>query len=202
MLSFRYHSTNCFFLRSEATGRLLAVDAGWPCTLFEHARMMKTIGCQLEQIEWAVVTHFHMDHAGLVGEFQARGITCFALENQRGAVEPMERTILKNRAEYTDYRKIDATRLRPLESAGSGRLLSGLGIKASVIVTNYHSPDSITLVTDGAEAIVGDLPPLGHMMPGDARFLESWRRVWEAGARAIFPSHAAAFQLEEPGRPQ
>jgi glyoxylase-like metal-dependent hydrolase (beta-lactamase superfamily II) len=55
--------------------------------------MMKTITCSLENIAWAMVTHFHIDHAGLIGEFMDRGIRCLVFENQLEAVDAMERTI-------------------------------------------------------------------------------------------------------------
>lgn len=69
MVYFRYHSTNCFFVRSSMGDRLLAIDAGWPGTRHEHAQCMKQIGCRFHQISWAIVTHFHIDHAGLIGQF-------------------------------------------------------------------------------------------------------------------------------------
>src|SRR5512135_2292979 len=87
---FRYRSTNCYFIES-ASGGLLAFDAGWPCSLGEYRRSMKAIGLRLEDVRWAMVSHMHMDHAGLIGEFLERGIECFAFELQREAVDEMER---------------------------------------------------------------------------------------------------------------
>ena len=105
MLYFRYHSTHCFFLKSSISEGLLAVDAGWPGTLYEYARSMKTIGCNLEKITWAMVTHFHMDHAGLIGEFIQRGIKCFIFENQIEATDAMEKMIEKNDKTYIRIEK-------------------------------------------------------------------------------------------------
>ena len=192
----RYHSTNCYFLPSSTGPGLLAVDAGWPCTLFEYARMMKSIGCHLESISWAIVTHFHMDHAGLIGEFLDRGITCAIFENQAGVVDQMEKTIEKT---HKDYKKIDAGKLRCVSTAESRAFLAGIGIGARTVITDYHSTDSITLVTDEGEALIGDLPPQGQMMPDDTRFLDAWRTVWAAGGRVAYPSHANAFQVSDPG---
>jgi ribonuclease/clavin/mitogillin len=194
MLHFKYHSTNCFFLRSSTTQRLLAVDAGWPGTLYEYARMMKTIGCSLEDIAGAVVTHFHMDHAGLISEFMDRGIRCFAFENQLQAVEQMERTIRKN---DKSYRRIQQEKLERIRTDESRELFASLGIRGQVIITDYHSPDSVTFITEEGEALVGDLPPQGHAMPGDTKFLETWELVARMGGRMIYPSHAEFFQLED-----
>jgi len=125
MLYFRYHSTNCFFVKSSLNQRLLAVDAGWPSTLYEYARNMKTIGCKLDEVAWAIVTHFHMDHAGLISEFLERGVTCFVFENQIDAVDSMEKTILKN---DKTYKMIDKEKLRPISAKDSRAVLAALGI--------------------------------------------------------------------------
>ena len=123
MLYFRYHSTNCFFVKSSLNQRLLAVDAGWPNTLYEYARNMKTIGCRLEEIAWAIVTHFHMDHAGLITDFLDRGVTCFIFENQVGAVDSMEKTILKN---DKTYKLIDKGKLQHLNTKDSKAAFAAL----------------------------------------------------------------------------
>jgi endoribonuclease LACTB2 len=194
VLSIRYHSTNCFFIRSSRDERLLAVDAGWPGTLLQYARLMKAVGCGLEKIAWAMVTHFHMDHAGLVGEFLERGIDCLLFENQAGAIDAMERTIEKN---SKTYRRIERGKLRPASTRDSRQVLEEMGIHGQVVVTDYHSPDSITLVSDEGDALIGDLPPVGQMMPDDQHFLRNWELLRRAGARWIYPSHAAAFELED-----
>ncbi len=192
--SIRYHGTNCFFIASAVDDHLLAIDAGWPGTLYEYARSMKTIGCNLEQIRWAIVTHFHMDHAGLIGEFIQRGIRCFIFENQAMGIDAMEKTIEKNHAAY---QRIDKSRLEPISTSDSRMVLEGLGVRGQVKVTDYHSPDSITFVSDEGEAIIGDLPPPGHMMPGDKHFIENWEIVRALGANLIYPSHAGIFRIDD-----
>lgn len=201
MLSFRYHGTNCFFLKSTMEDRLLALDAGWPGTLYEYARNMKGIGCRLEQVAWCIVTHFHMDHAGLLGEFVERGIQCVVFRNQPAAIDAMEKTIEKN---PVDYRRIDKTRLRRIDVAESRAFLQDIGIRGEAIVTDYHSPDSITLITDGSQAFVGDLPPAAHMLPDDARFWADMDKLRSHGVKSIFPSHAPEYgigQIHWPPQP-
>jgi ribonuclease/clavin/mitogillin len=194
MVYFKYHSTNCFFVRSSWNQRLLAVDAGWPNTLYEYARNMKAIGCKLEEVAWAVVTHFHMDHAGLISEFLARGVSCFIFENQVAAVDSMERTILKN---DKTYKLIDKERLRPINTKDSRAALAEIGIKGEVVVTDYHSPDSISFISDDGEAIIGDLPPEGQRMPDDNEHIRIWELIRKMGAKTVYPSHAGVFTLED-----
>jgi endoribonuclease LACTB2 len=194
---FKYHSTNCFFIRSSIGDRLLAIDAGWPGTLFEYARNMKGIGCSLERIAWTMVTHFHMDHAGLVSDFMEQGIKCFVFETQLSAIDSMEKTIEKNNKEY---RRIAKRQLQTVRTADSRSLLSEMGIHAEAVVTDYHSPDSVTLLTDEMEAIVGDLPPPMQVMPDDARYWKDMDLLRAKGAKIIHPSHAPPYKIEEIAR--
>jgi glyoxylase-like metal-dependent hydrolase (beta-lactamase superfamily II) len=155
---------------------------------------MKTIGCNLERIEWAFVTHFHIDHAGLISSFIERGITCFVFENQVAAIDAMEMTIEKN---DTSYRRIEKQKLVPITTHASRQVLKELGIEGQVIITDYHSSDSITFISDDGEAIIGDLPPVGQMMPDDRRFNETWRFIRDMGGTHIYPSHAEIFRFGE-----
>jgi len=65
------------------------------------------------------------------------------------------------------------------------------------VITDYHSPDSISLLLDNGEAIIGDLPPEGQMLPDDQHAIRNWDLLRKMGARDIYPSHAMPFHLEE-----
>jgi ribonuclease/clavin/mitogillin len=155
---------------------------------------MKGIECSLERVAWAIVTHFHMDHAGLVGDFIERGIEFVVFETQLAWVDPMERTIEKN---HKEYKRIAKSKLQAVRIEDSRSLLLGMGISAEVVATDYHSPDSVTLITDEMEAIVGDQPPAMQMMPDDARYWKTIDLLLAKGVKTIYPSHAPAYQIEE-----
>ena len=165
MKHFRYKSTNYFLQKSSNDDRLLAIDAGWPCSLYEYGRALKSTGHLFNQIAWAVVTHFHMDHAGLLGEFIEKGIQCLVFGNQEEAIDPMEKMISRT---YKNYKTIDKKRLIKARTADSRKILENLGIHGEVLITPGHSPDSITFISDAHEAIIGDLYPLDLVMPNDA----------------------------------
>jgi len=194
VLYFRYDNTNCFFVRNSSTQKLMAIDAGWPGTLYEYARSLKTIGCSLENVAWVVLTHFHMDHAGLVSEFMERGVTCFVLEGQIESIDAMEKTIEKN---DKTYRRIDKTKLRQIRSTESKAMFEAIGIDCEAVPIDYHSPDSMIFLLPDGEVVIGDLPPEGQMMPDDKKFLEAWQKIRNLGGRKIFPSHANVFDLKD-----
>ena len=192
---FRYHNTNCYFLESSIDNSLLAIDAGWPCTLYEYQRELKTIGCSFKNIKWVIVTHFHMDHAGLVGEFIKEGITCYTFENQTSNdIDEMERVILKNK-EYSEYQKIDRKRLKTTRINEFNREIKKLGIDGEAIITKGHSSDSITFLTKEHEAIIGDLAPINQIMENDNESLENWNIIKHKGIKKIYPSHAGLFNI-------
>lgn len=192
---FRYHNTNCYFLESSIDNSLLAIDAGWPCTLYEYQRELKAIGCSFKNIKWVIVTHFHMDHAGLVGEFIKEGITCYAFENQTSNdIDEMERVILKNK-EYSEYQKIDRKKLKTTTINEFNSEIKKLGIVGEAIITKGHSSDSITFLTKEHEAIIGDLAPINQIMENDSESLENWNTIKQKGIKKIYPSHAGLFDI-------
>jgi endoribonuclease LACTB2 len=194
-ITFRYRHTHCGVLRGR-DGRWLAIDAGWPCSLFEYARALKEAGARLEDIAWCVVTHMHPDHGGLVSDFLARGITCVALPGQRDAVAAMERIIQKD-PQYAAYRAIECDALLPLAPKDSRAWLASVGIAGTIIATPGHSDDSVSLVTDAGDTWIGDLYVPELVPDDDTVSRDSWRRLWDAGARAIQPAHHPRFTLTD-----
>jgi len=193
MIAFTYRKTYYYLLRSSINDSLFAFDAGWPCTLLDYARALKTTGFHFERVKWAMVSHFHLDHAGLIRDFQDAGIECLLFENQKNFIDAMERTI---EPKYGQYRKIRQNDFRAIETAASRAYLEAIGIRGEVIRTIGHSDDSVSLITDEHEVLIGDLYPISQIMPDDAKSHESWERIRAAGGRHIFPSHAPPFELE------
>ena len=191
---FRYHNTNCFFIQNLKSERLIAFDAGWPCTLYEYQRRMKEVGLRFADIQIAVVSHFHMDHAGLIGEFQEAGIQCFAFPGQKATIEAMEKTILKS-PEYNKYTRIQMAALAETGIDEFNEMLSGLAFPGMVIPTPGHSADSVTFITEQNDALIGDLPPLGQVMPDDLVSIGSWDAIRKSGAVKICPGHAGFFEI-------
>lgn len=195
---FRYRHTNCWIEERPGDIGLLAIDAGWPCSLPEYMRGLKSLGYSFQNLKAAIVTHFHMDHAGLVGEFIARGIPCYAFEGQAGSIVLMERQILKS-PEYAAYKRIDPSRLRSTTVSEFNLELRSLGFGGEVLATPGHGADNISYLSAGGVAAIGDLYPLSQVAEDDAVSLSSWDLLRAKGARHICPSHAEPFDLEPLG---
>lgn len=189
---FRYKNTNCFFIKSKGADDYLAVDAGWPCSLRDYQRALKAIGIQFKQIRYCMVTHWHMDHAGLISDFLELGIRCFMIGKQsHEEIEEMERIIRKN---YKEYKEIDKGRLEMASIADINEFLAGEGFGVKALMTVGHSPDSISFITEEKEAIIGDLAPIEQVME-DSESKESWESIRRQGAKVAYPSHAPIFAL-------
>jgi glyoxylase-like metal-dependent hydrolase (beta-lactamase superfamily II) len=153
---------------------------------------MKSTGCRLDQIKWVMVSHFHLDHAGLVRDFQDAGIQCLLFENQGDGIEEMERIIKRS---YKDYKLILKDAFLSLRTGDSRAFLASIGIQAEVIQTPGHSSDSVSLITDDHEVLIGDLYPISQIMEDDETSQQSWTKIQKMGGRHIYPSHAEPFEL-------
>ena len=58
-----YRSTN-YWVVSAGTSRLL-VDLGWPGTMGQMRASLARMDVPLEEIQYGLATHYHIDHAGL-----------------------------------------------------------------------------------------------------------------------------------------
>lgn len=203
--SFRYRSTNCYFL-DNADGDLLAFDAGWPCTLYEYQRMMKTAGVRFDRISTVLVSHMHMDHAGLLGDFLERGIRCFVFDVQIASIDAMEKIILKN-PEYASYTAINQALIARAASApavdaaaasiaDANAFLRSVGFLCEVVATPGHSDDSVSLLTESGAALVGDLTPIFQTSQDDEVTRSSWKLLSAKGAKKAYPAHAGMFDLQ------
>jgi len=171
----------------------LAIDAGWPCTIREYQRSLKAIGISFSQIKMCIVTHLHMDHAGLINDFQESRVKFFLIGEQSDqGIDEMERIIKKN---YKDYKKIDKGKLSKVSIEEMNMILQKEGFPGEIIKTNGHSPDSISYITEDMEAIIGDLTPLEQIMD-DMKSEESWIYIKERRVKTIYPSHANVYEIK------
>jgi len=192
MVTFRYQNTSCYLLPTVDGKSLFAFDAGWPCSLFEYARSMKCTGYRFDQVRWAMVSHFHLDHAGLIRDFQDAGIHCVLFENQGDGIEDMERIIRRG---YPRYVPLLKNKFMSIKTGESREFLASIGIRGEVIQSPGHSDDSVSLITDDHEALIGDLYPVSQIMEDDVKSQQSWARIRAMGGTYIYPSHAGPFEL-------
>lgn len=188
---FSYRKTNYFLI--SGNDNYILFDAGWPCTYLEYAKALKEqTNVPIQQIKWVIVSHFHLDHAGLVGEMIKKGITCVVFEPQLDKIDEMEQIIKKKQK---DYVLIDKKKLFVMKSANSREWLIKLGIDGEIIETSEHSEDSISFVANDGTALIGDLYPEGTFVENDKNTETSWQKLKKAHANFIYPAHGNEYVL-------
>lgn len=190
IITIRYKSTKYYLIETDKG--LLAIDAGWPSTYRDYKSCIKEQGYKVDHIHWVIVTHFHIDHAGLAGFFIEKGIELIVFDNQLEKIKEMEILIEKKRMEYF---KIDIGKITPLAINDSRSWLKSIGIDGEAIITNAHSEDSISVILDNGIAFIGDLPPESAIMNDDYKGKSNWQMLREKGARYFKPAHGPDFCL-------
>jgi len=181
-----YHSTNYYAL--EIKGGRLLVDCGWPGTFPQFTAELKRKGIAQSEIKYLLVTHFHMDHAGLTQEFKNQGAKLILLESQVGFPATLN-DFMKRRSE--NYVAISEYSNLILKFEESRQFLSSLGIAGEIISTPGHSDDSITLILDEGFAFTGDLPRRSMVSEDDRLTKESWDKIYQHEVTRIFPAHGS-----------
>ena len=188
ILTIRYKSTN-YYLIDTGNG-LLAFDAGWPDTYREYKELLKAHKYKISDIKWLIVSHFHIDHAGLAGLLADKEVQFFVFKNQLYGIEEMETLIAKK---GMPYHKLDLRKISVADISESRSILMSMGISGEVVQTNGHGEQSITLLLDSGEAFIGDLPPENMIGADDNASIINWQILKSMGARIIKPAHADEY---------
>jgi len=184
IVNVRYLSTN-YWVVSVGRSRLL-VDLGYPGTMGTMRARLKQMDIPLQEIRYALATHYHIDHAGLAQELKLAGVALLVLDVQVKAI-PLMKQFTKPRDQYMDIMQEGNV---IISSAQSRELLGRIGINGEILHTPGHSEDSVSLLLDDGTVFTGDLPPL-DLAWGEAGELvkASWKLLNERGVKRIFPAH-------------
>lgn len=188
-----YRSTN-YWVVSAGYSRLL-VDIGWPGTLGMMKASLKRKGVPLNEISYAVATHYHIDHAGLAEDLKQEGISLLVLEVQVPAI-PIMKTWTKPSDNYTEITGEGNVTISFQESR---KFLEQIGLLGEILHTPGHSEDSVSILLDDGSAFTGDLPPEAYSWDNPVA-QESWRLLRERGAIRVYPAHGP-IRMIDPASP-
>ncbi|MBC8228043.1 MBL fold metallo-hydrolase [bacterium] len=177
-----YRSTN-YWVVSAGVSRLL-VDIGWPGTMGRMLAYLRRMGVPLNEIRYALATHYHIDHAGLAQEFKQAGVPLLVLDAQVCAI-PLMKTWTKPQDKYVDITMHDNVTISFSESRS---VLEKIGIRGEIVHTPGHSDDSVSLLLDDGSVFTVE----NHV----AVVSESWRLLRERGATRVFPGHGPVRQMD------
>ncbi len=185
-----YRSTN-YWVVSAGRSRLL-VDIGYPGTMGTMLANLRRMDVPLEEIRYALATHYHLDHAGLAQNLKLAGVPLLVLEPQVAFISRM-REAMKPADQYLEITTHDNVTIGCAESRA---LLLRIGIAGEIVHTPGHSDDSVSLLLDDGSVFTGDLTPPSLAWESQADVVNaSWRLLRERGATRVYPAHGPVRTL-------
>jgi glyoxylase-like metal-dependent hydrolase (beta-lactamase superfamily II) len=150
-----------------------------------HATL-KRKGIPLEELRYAMATHYHIDHAGLAQNLKDQGVRLLVVDVQVHAI-PLMKKFAKPRDQYVEITLFDNVTIRCSESRD---LLEDLGIEGEILHTPGHSYDSVALLLDDGSVFTGDLTHPAMIGDEDPDVVHaSWRLLRDKGAAMVYPGH-------------
>jgi hypothetical protein len=101
----------------------------------------------------------------------------------------MEELIKKK---YVNYCEIAKDKIKTLKLAESRNWLRSIGVEGEVVQVFGHGNESVVLLLDSGEALIGDLPVFEDY---DDLVKMDWLKLKSMKVRKIFPAHAAGFEV-------
>ncbi|MDE6686103.1 MAG: MBL fold metallo-hydrolase [Lachnospiraceae bacterium] len=184
----KYGNTNTYFVRGENGGVL--IDTDYAGTLSAFYKELKKNQIAIADITYVLVTHYHPDHIGLVSELTKLGIKLLLLDTQYDYVHFADE--LFKREKHLSYEPIDEKSAVIITLMESREFLANMGIAGEIIPTASHSKDSISLILDNGECIVGDLEPMEYLdaYEENAALQSDWKIVMSYRPKVIYYAHA------------
>ena len=157
----------------------------------DYGRQLRPTGKRVQDINYLIVTHFHVDHAGLVQELKDKGVKFVLFDVQIRNVAQMETMIQKK----ISYKPINLDDNIIITLPESRKFLQSIGLSGEVIHTPGHSDDSITTFLDSGDAFIGDLQPEHQIMEDDIISKNNWFRLKKLGVKSVHPGYVHSFEV-------
>lgn len=179
-----YRSTN-YWVISNGRSRLL-VDLGWPGSMKQMQANLKRMDIPLNEIRYALATHYHIDHAGLGQELKLAGVPLLVMDVQVSAI-PLMKQWTKPQDNYVEITTHDNVTIACAESR---TLLDQIGISGEILPTPGHSDDCVSLLLDDGSVFTGDLTHPAFVGEEDPDVVAaSWQLLKDHGAKQVYPGH-------------
>ena len=187
MKKLRYGNTNTFYIAGAKGG--LLIDTDYAGTLPQFFKAIKTACIDISDISYMLATHYHPDHIGIVRELQKLGVTLLIVDVQHSSVHFADDIFFRDKR--LNYKPIDENVAKVISCAESRSFLCSIGISGEIIYTPSHSEDSVSIILDDGNCIVGDLEPVEYLAAYDhnPRLKSDWEQIMSYHPKRILFSH-------------
>ena len=188
MIKLRYGNTNTFYIAGAKGG--LLIDTDYAGTLPQFFKAIKTACIDISDISYMLATHYHPDHIGIVSELQKLGVTLLIVDVQHSSVHFADDIFFRDKR--LNYKPIDENVAKVISCAESRSFLCSIGISGEIIYTPSHSEDSVSIILDDGNCIVGDLEPVEYLAAYDhnPRLKSDWDQIMSYHPKRILSAHA------------
>ncbi len=166
------------------------IDTDYAGTLSAFYKALKKNNISIADITYVLATHYHPDHIGLVSELTKLGVELLLLDTQYDSVHFADDIF--EREKHLQYEPIDEKNAVILTCDKSRAFLTKIGIAGEIIPTTSHSRDSISVILDNGECMVGDLEPMEYLgaYEENAALQNDWKLVMRYKPKVIYYAHA------------
>lgn len=187
MIKLRYGNTNTFLLCGNAAN--LLIDTDYAGTLPAFYKEIKRHSIAVRDITYVMATHYHPDHMGLIGELMEHGVKLLLIDAQTEYVHFSDEIF--GREKQIKYTPIDESLATVISCTESRSFLISMGINGEIISTPSHSEDSVSVILDDGDCIVGDLEPIDFLdaYEDNPRLEKDWRRIMSYKPKRILYAH-------------
>lgn len=192
-IQLKYGNTHTYFVPGTAGG--LLIDTDYAGTLPAFYKALKENHITMADITYIAATHYHPDHIGLVSELMKAGIKLLLIDTQRDYVHFADNIF--RREKHLKYEPIDHENAIVIACKESRNFLAEMGIMGEIIPITSHSQDSIAVMLDNGECIVGDLEPIEYLgaYEENAALQSDWNRIMGYNPKIIYYAHAGKKHL-------
>lgn len=223
--------TTCYLVKAD--NRFILIDTGYEEDWDLFCARMKEINIELSQVNYVILTHHHDDHCGLLYNILQENSSmrvvmshpCKELiakgENDQthggGLLNKRVAFLIRRKQFYVSivlHKKVDKAKnlkFKPymfrdgdiLVSDGTKLRNIGIPLNGTIIETPGHTVDSISILFDDGDCLIGDAAAAMLKFAGTKNcvificdmdeYYKSWEKIIAAGACRIFPAHGKPF---------
>ncbi len=226
--------TTCYLVKTD--DKYVLIDTGYAEDWDLFLSGIKKVNIELSAISHIILTHHHDDHCGLLHDilkenssikvvmsYQCKDLISKGENDQThggGLLNRRVAFLIHEKQLYLSIklrRKVDKAKnlkFRPYEFRDCDILVKdgtmlrdiGVAINGKIIETHGHTVDSISILFDDGDCLVGDAAADMLKFAGTKNcvificdmkeYYESWNKIISSGAQRIFPAHGKPFPVD------